>query len=720
MKGDLPQFKASFALTDASSDRKRPLGSQRAWLEHRQHQAARLAAASGYQLKRGALKPLLQIECEPGQAIKWALQVVHPFTVPPELSPRIRHNIQRILRALQELVRARERLLAFWRQLLPDSDRVLLAESDPHLRRLLRGVPDDAPPQLGRTCHIKLYEEMLRAAHCKDASLLGRLRSGFPIVGRIEESQRWPTFTKPQDPVLIQEALRRVWEFKKKIFQRCAAVPVNDNLRAIWQSTIEDVEEGYSVGPLANEAEVSAFIDSEEWIPTQRFEVVQKNKVRGCNSATSNLVNRTAVITEKLQLPSTDPNVAVLREIFTRSGRQRLEGWVLDERKAYRQIPVKVDHRRFTVICLKDPGDHKPKYFVMIGHSLGLVSAVYNYNRRSAAINDIFEEIFSMIAFNFYDDKYGFETCATAPSARKVAEEVHFLLGPQFDEKKLQPSSSPVILGVTYNLDSMVLEIKKERMEELVDTIDSVLQAGTLDPGSAGKLKGKLMFGASQLWGKVGRAFFRHLSERQYLKDLAEDRMRLTEPLIRALTQWRKLVLQGPPREISLRCQKKCDVVIFTDGFTLDPRKKERGLDRVGAVMFDRREDRPQQFSEVIPEKVVNKWLPRKTQIVPIEMIATVLAIETFKDHLRGKDVLLLIDSEAVEASLVKGYSSKQDLCGIIELFWDLALELRINFFIGRISSDSNPADWPSRGRLSIGEAVGWLTVACSWPSALS
>ena len=199
-----------------------------------------------------------------------------------------------------------------------------------------------------------------------------------------------------------------------------------------------------------DEAEISAFIDSDEWIPTQRFEVVQRNKVRGFPSAISNLVNRTAVIFEKLKLPPIDLNIVVLREIFPRSGRRRLEGWVLDERKTYRQIPVKVHHRRFLMICLKDPGDHKPKYFdfAMIDHSFVLISAVFNYNRRSAAINDIFEEIFSIISFNFYDDKYGFETCTTAPSARKVAEEGHFLLGAQFDGKKLQLSSSPAILGV--------------------------------------------------------------------------------------------------------------------------------------------------------------------------------------------------------------------------------------------------------------------------------
>lgn len=45
----------------------------------------------------------------------------------------------------------------------------------------------------------------------------------------------------------------------------------------------------------------------------------------------------------------------------------------------------------------------------MVGHSFGLVSSVYNYNRRSAAITDILRRIFFVAAFNFYDDKYGFE-----------------------------------------------------------------------------------------------------------------------------------------------------------------------------------------------------------------------------------------------------------------------------------------------------------------------
>ena len=64
----------------------------------------------------------------------------------------------------------------------------------------------------------------------------------------------------------------------------------------------------------------------------------------------------------------------------------------------------------------------------MVGHSFGLVSAVYNYNRRSAAINEILVSLFKLVAFSFYDDKYGFEPAVSAPSARRVAESVHWWL----------------------------------------------------------------------------------------------------------------------------------------------------------------------------------------------------------------------------------------------------------------------------------------------------
>ena len=445
----------------------------------------------------------------------------------------------------------------------------------------------------------------------------------------------------------------------------------------------------------------------------------RENKVRGCDSATTNLINQATVITEKLRLPSTDTNVAALRSLRSECIDQNIAGWVLDERKAYRQVPVRPDHRKYSVIVLKDPGDGVPKFFIMVGHSFGLVSAVYNYNRRSAFINEVLVSLFGLVAFSFYDDKYGFEPACTIESAHLVAQSVHWWLGAHYDQKKLQLSRSPTILGVTYDLEKMVLLIKDSRKAELLEEIDRILDVNSLDPGTAGKLKGKLMFGASQLWGKLGRAFLRAISERQYARSTA-DSFSLDEALKRSPQHWRGLINEGPPRPIELRSSKVSDVVIFTDGFTPDPRKNEKLPERVGAVMFDRRLCRPVQFTEVVPKRIIKKWIPRKTQIVPIEMIAPILALETFRDRLVGADVIILIDSEAVEAALIKGYSSKEDLYDLISVFWDVVFELQIRVFIDRVATDANPADWPSRGDLTRGEKAGWSSRKAVWPAALA
>ena len=684
MSDPLQLLTPSFALCN-KSDRKRPLGQQVQWDGHRQAHTASLATASGYQLKRGAQKPLLDLEVEPGEAIQWIMSIPHPFSSDIDLPPDLDRALAALQRNVPKVVQERFDLLAYWGSqamcLLPHTDALLRAINDPPLRRLLRGVPDDQPAQLGKTCHVVLYKAFLQAVSSLDQELPATLLNGFPIVGPIARSHRWPAYEKPQQSVPIEDVLARAWAIREKIVKRALAVPSSANLQKIWDATLEDVAECSCLGPVFDQSEVSRILGCDDWIPTQRFEVVQKNKVRGCDSATTNLINQATVITEKLQLPSTDSNVAALRKLRAMCPGQDLAGWVLDERKAYRQVPIRPAHRKFSVIVLKDPETGRVGFFVMVGHSFGLVSAVYNYNRRSAAINEILVSLFGLVAFSFYDDKYGFEPSGSVESAHLVAQCVHWWLGAQFDAKKLQLRRMPVILGVTYNLVDSVLEIKEDRRKDLVDEIDSIISSGLLDPGSAGKLKGKLMFGASQLFGKVGRAFLRVISERQYQRFPGHDGFVLDSALKVALQHWRQLVLCGPPRPIEVRRLRQSDVVIFTDGFTPDPRDVSKLPDRVGAVLFDRRLAAPLQFSEVIPKSVQKGWTPRKIQIVPVEMIAPILALETFKERLYGVDLIILIDSEAVEASLVKGYSSKEDLCCLISVFWDLVFELRCRVF---------------------------------------
>lgn len=103
--------------------------------------------------------------------------------------------------------------------------------------------------------------------------------------------------------------------------------------------------------------------------------------------------------------------------------------------------------------------------------------------------------------------------------------------------------------------------------------------------------------------------------------------------MIEVLKQWRSLIEAGPPRPI--------DLVIFTDGFTPDPREDDQRPDRIGAVLFDRRLNAPVQFTAMVPRALKAEWLERKTQIAPVEMLAPIVALHTFSDRARNADLIL-------------------------------------------------------------------------------
>ena len=74
--------------------------------------------------------------------------------------------------------------------------------------------------RLGEVCHVALYAEMLEAIGSVDTHLPSLLLTGFPIVGPIQATGRWPAYDKPQKVLPVQHALDRAWEIRAKIVQR--------------------------------------------------------------------------------------------------------------------------------------------------------------------------------------------------------------------------------------------------------------------------------------------------------------------------------------------------------------------------------------------------------------------------------------------------------------------------------------------------------------------
>ena len=195
------------------------------------------------------------------------------------------------------------------------------------------------------------------------------------------------------------------------------------------------------------------------------------------------------------------------------------------------------------------------------------------------------------------------------------------------------------------------------------------------------------MFGSSQLWGKVGRAFLRALSERQYARVPA---LGLNKAIKLALKEWLHLLEAGPARPIELISSKKADFVIFTDGSFPDDRADSLERPWIGGVLFSK-SSRPLQFGAQVPEQLIRKWLPRKSQIAMVEMFAVIVALQHFEYLISSSWILIFVDSEPVQGALVKGYSSKEDMCELTGVFWQLALRIRTYAYIDRVSTPCRP-----------------------------
>ncbi len=77
------------------------------------------------------------------------------------------------------------------------------------------------------------------------------------------------------------------------------------------------------------------------------------------------------------------------------------------------------------------------------------------------------------------------------------------------------------------------------------------------------------------------------------------------------------------------------------------------------AVLFSTTGHRPLYMSEVVTQDIMDRWIPRTTQIVLIELIAVVAFFQCVRHSLIGKTCVIFVDSEAVEGMLVNGYSSR-------------------------------------------------------------
>ena len=283
------------------------------------------------------------------------------------------------------------------------------------------------------------------------------------------------------------------------------------------------------------------------------------------------------------------------------------------------------------------------------------------------------------------------------------------MLGVEFDTKKVQYGQEVKILGVKYDLKELMVDIDDERRMQLIEEIITVLKLDLLEPGYAGKLKGKLQFAEGQLQGRVGRSLLRGLSDRQYSRSFITV---LTPALRSCLRGWLMLLHGfGKPRRIELVGVATAEAVAYTDGWSPEGTAGEESCPRTGFVLYDKRVRHPVYGTKSVPWGEVAKWIVRKNQIMMVELLAVVQMVAAVGEKLRRRKLIIFVDSESAEGALVKGGSSKDDVSSLVRVFWRLIQEFEIVVYIDRVPTDSNISDGVSRNSFDLAKKLGWWEV---------
>ena len=150
----------------------------------------------------------------------------------------------------------------------------------------------------------------------------------------------------------------------------------------------------------------------------------------------------------------------------------------------------------------------------------------------------------------------------------------------------------------------------------------------------------------------------------------------------------------APCRELPLDHQLP-PLILYTDASDVPGRPEGRWI--VGAVLIDPHTMLISYTSWIVPPSIIHSFLPKETYMGQLEILACPIALNTWPDVLRDRQVLLFIDNDAAAACLVRGYSPRQDSCALVGDFWLAASASKLSVYIDRVESKSNLADGPSR-----------------------
>ncbi|CAE7566848.1 unnamed protein product [Symbiodinium sp. CCMP2592] len=637
-----------------------------------------------------AFEVRLGVYASPDEFLDGCRGVTHPFDHLHAAPDRLKQCIfDMLVNGPTWVVQRRAALLKKWTSWASDlevEERALKGTLDPQVAKVLQGK------------RLKLLERIAGSLGWVDMKVFDELRSGFDLVGHHEHTGVFAH--EPRPPKLAEGDFANAAQFlQPALLGKIRASASDANARELWDKTLDEVSDGILEGPLS--AEVLSARHGPCWLPTRRFGVEQTSsagrKLRPVDDFTENKVNLAFGSMDKLDLNALDELIGICR-LWIRvlngppdftiplstgaslSGRLH-DGWkkvgceplltTLDLRSAYKQFVVSAKSRAFAIIALLDPSTGEPGLFESKALPFGSSASVLHFNRLARLFWRIGVEL-CVPWCNFYDDFPVMSPGGIAANTMETMIALCNLLGFRFASDKLSPfKAQATMLGVEVDCSRfseglVLVRNKPGRAEELIASLDEVLEEGLISRKRYLSLMGRLHYTDSYILGKAGRLFMAEV--RSWAKAHSGPELKLDDCVRRSLERLLNRLRCGTPRHVP--CSVADHVVhIYTDGAS------KGSSHTVGGVLMFQNQVHT-YFGCSVPAVLVSRWAESMCHFIgPIEAYAVAVARKAWHQFIAGHRCIFYIDNVPAQDSFIKGTSANHHVRDIL-LSFEAAEEL--------------------------------------------
>ena len=660
----------------------------------------------------------------PKQFVSKALELNHPFDDKFAVEDLTRVNVFSMLTkgkswvAHQRLNFAR-RLVTLSKELAPEEARFHLSLPE-HAREVLKGK------------RLLLFKHLLQESGCPDLEAFD-LMQGVHLVGVATRSPFFgdkivPATTTPEFAVLSNK-----WQ-RKKIEAKNIHADDPELSKTLWETIMQEVDRGFLQGPYESLEEVHQVLEAKGTVCSRRFAIMQSGKPRIIDDLKESGVNRAFTAVDRLTLHDIDYVTSFCHFITTtikhalESSEKTVEvklkdgsilrgslhsdfhepcvwkGRCIDLSKAYKQIPVSSQSRKFAVLMVHHFETERPVYFLSRSLPFGASASVFGFNRISKSLWHIATKGCLMMGGVFFDDFPIVEPESLCSLASKSVEGLLKALGWQYsdDPKKVVPFDYAFdVLGTRIDVSglrarSFSIENKQSRLERIDALLKEVQEADATSKRQAQVIHGNLNFAMSFFLGHTMRIAARAFAA------LTMDSCKPAPGQITDLCTWARGVLQFLAPKVIDPSGDPRPVVLFTDA------AYEDDVATWGMVLLDPVTDTRTAVGGRVPDFLVQKWhaLGSDQVITLAEAFAALLARIVFRSYISQRRVLIFVDNEGARHCLIKATSQTLALLQIVQLFHGCAEVDRCIPWIERVPSASNVADLPSRNKTEEAMAI--------------